>query len=335
MRIAHCSDLHLLSLEGARILDFANKRWIGGMNLITNRGRHYHTAAFEDMVADFNASHVDQVICTGDITNLALEQEFRFARERFDRIALGPQNVTVLPGNHDAYVAEGATHFAAVFADHFTTDAGWAWTDPANAGVDDPADEGAAADPWPIVRVRGEVAIIGLSTSLETPWFTAYGVVGPRQLRRLRAVLADPRLAGKLRLVAIHHPPAGEPARSRIRGLRDRDAFAAVLAEVGAELVIHGHEHQDLYAELAGPRRGAAGAGTPGAGMPGAGMIEVRGVPSGTYEAHRPERTARYRVYDIQGGQIAGHWLRVWDSAAHRFVDDTAMSYHPVMAALI
>jgi 3',5'-cyclic AMP phosphodiesterase CpdA len=321
MRIAHCSDLHLLSLDGARILDFANKRWIGGMNLLTNRGRHYHTAAFEDMVADFNASRIDQVICTGDITNLALEQEFRFARERFDKIALGPHNVTVLPGNHDAYVAAGADHFAAIFADHFSSDAGWSWP---TAGVDEPDDDGAAADPWPLVRVRGEVAIIGLSTSLETPWFTAYGVVGPRQLRRLRAALADPRLAGKLRIVAIHHPPAGEPARSRIRGLRDRDAFAAVLAEVGAELVIHGHEHQDLYAELPGPNRASA-----------TGLIEVRGVPSGTYEAHRPERTARYRVYEVVGGQIVGHWLRLWDSAAHRFVDDTGMSYHPVMAATI
>ena len=34
MRIAHCSDLHLLSLAGARALDFVNKRWIGGLNLI-------------------------------------------------------------------------------------------------------------------------------------------------------------------------------------------------------------------------------------------------------------------------------------------------------------
>src|SRR5689334_21077653 len=99
MRLAHCSDLHLLSLEGARILDFANKRWIGGLNLLTNRGRHYHTAAFEDMVADFARAEVDHVLCTGDITNLALEQEFRYARERFDRIALGPGEVTVIPGN--------------------------------------------------------------------------------------------------------------------------------------------------------------------------------------------------------------------------------------------
>ncbi len=286
LRLAHCSDLHLLSLEGSRWLDFANKRWIGGLNLLTSRGRHYHTEAFEDMVADFPGASIEHVLCTGDVTNLALEQEFRYARARFDQIALGTGGVTVLPGNHDSYVARGARFFGEVFADHFTSDDGW-----------EPA--------WPVVRVRGPVAIIGLSTSLQTPWFTAWGRVGEPQLDRLEAALTDPRLAGKVRVVAIHHPPAGRRAQSRIRGLRDRDGFAAVLARVGAELVVHGHEHQDLAETLPGP----------------AGDIPVLGVPSGTYEASRPDRTARYRIFDIDVDDAAAdprasakisHHLRVW-----------------------
>ena len=74
---------------------------------MTNRSRHYHVAAFEQMVDDINAQGIEHVLCTGDVTNLALEQEFAFAREKFDRLAGGPTNVTVIPGNHDAYVAEG------------------------------------------------------------------------------------------------------------------------------------------------------------------------------------------------------------------------------------
>ena len=153
---------------------------------------------------------------------------------------------------------------------------------------------------------------------MRTPWFTAWGRVGDQQLERLRAALTDERIAGKLRLVAIHHPAAGRYARSRVRGLRDYKAFAAVLGAVGAELVIHGHEHQDLKAEIAGPNRQRA--------LP---RIDVRGVPSGTYEAHRPDRTARYRIFEISGGRIVGHHLRVWDSAAHAFHDDPTLSYHP------
>jgi 3',5'-cyclic AMP phosphodiesterase CpdA len=288
MRVAHCSDLHLLSLEGARILDFANKRWIGGLNLLTNRGRHYHTEAFEDMVADFAGAGIEHVLCTGDVTNLALEQEFHFAKARFDKIELPPSEVTVLPGNHDSYIAKGAHFFSEVFAPHFTCDAGF-------------------GEPWPVVRVRGDVAIIGLSTSLQTPWFTAWGRIGDEQLARLEAALEATR--GKTRIVAIHHPPAGKRARSRIRGLKDHDAFAAVLARAGADLVVHGHEHRNMAETLPGPN------GT---------IITVLGVPSATYEAGHPDRTARYRVIDVgQDGKIAHH-LRVWDRDRKVFGPDAA-----------
>jgi 3',5'-cyclic AMP phosphodiesterase CpdA len=306
MRLAHCSDLHLLSLAGARVLDFANKRWIGGLNLLTSRSRHHHTEAFEDMVVDFPGAGIDHVLCTGDVSNLGLAQEYRFARERFDQIALGPRDVTILPGNHDSYVAEGLKHFAEVFPDYFAGDPDWAW--PADAA--DPV-----ASPWPIVRMRGPVAIIGVSTSLQTPWFTAWGRIGAPQLARLEQVLTDPRLADAIRVVAIHHPPAGKRAQSRIRGLRDHAAFAEVLGRAGAELVVHGHEHENLEEEIAGP----------------AGAIPVLGIVSGTYEAGRPARTARYRVFEIEPGPAGGragmtisHHLRIWHRDRRAFALDDA-----------
>ena len=292
MRLAHCSDLHLLSLEGARILDFANKRWIGGLNLITSRGRHHRNEAFEDMVADFPGAGVEHVLCTGDVTNLGLAPEFRYARSLFDKITV---DATVIPGNHDAYVADGARYFEEIFGDLAKSDPDW-------------------GDGWPLVRVRGPVAIIGLSTSHQTPWFTAYGRVGDEQMKRFEAVLADPRLADKVRVVAIHHPPAGKRAKSRIRGLKDHEAFAAVLARVGAEVVVHGHEHRDMAEALPGPD-----------GAP----IPVLGVQSGTYEANRPAMTARYRVFDIEAGPDGGragakivHHLRVWHRDRRGFERD-------------
>lgn len=299
MRLAHCSDLHLLSHDGARWLDLANKRWIGAMNLLSNRSRHYHVDAFEDMVSDLNAGGVDHVLCTGDVTNLALRQEFEFARARFDRLALGPHGVTVIPGNHDAYVAEGVPLFAELFAEFSASDPGWGWGS---------ADAGPAGEPddlrWPIVRVRGELALIGTSTSRATPWFTAYGRLGSGQLARLRTVLRDPRLADKVRVVAIHHPPAGKRAESRIRGLRDHAAFAAVIGEAGAHLVVHGHEHRDMIEALPGP----------------SGPVPVRGIASGTYFHNQPERVARYRIYELGGGNVISETVRVWDRERRAFV---------------
>ena len=285
MRLAHCSDLHLLSHDGAGWLKLANKRWIGAANLMTNRSRHYHVAAFQQMIADLNAEGVEHVLCTGDVTNLALRQEFEFARAMFDQLAAGPHNVTVIPGNHDAYVAEGVGLFAEIFAPYHTTDPGFEW--PADPDPD---------NSWPIVRIRGELALVGVTTSRATPWFTAYGRVGETQLSRLAQVLADPRLAGKTRVVAIHHPPAGKAAANKIRGLRDYQEFARVIGEVGAGLIVHGHEHRDMVESIAGP----------------SGPVPVRGVASGTYEHDKPHRTARYRVFEIERGRITSDHVRVW-----------------------
>ncbi len=297
MRLAHCSDLHLLSHDGARWLELANKRWLGALNLLSNRSRHYHVAAFEAMVEDLNAQGIEHVLCTGDVTNLALRREFEFARQRFDKLALGPLEVTVVPGNHDAYVAEGVPLFSEMFGDYATTDPGWEWNEDHRHSADDILH-------WPIVRVRGELALVGVSTSRATPWFTAYGKLGPGQLARLGQVMADPRLAGKVRVVAIHHPPAGVRARNRIRGLRDHAEFARVMAAAGAELVVHGHEHRDMHETLAGP---------------GGATIPVRGIASGTYFHNKPDRTARYRIFDITNGAITNHHVRVWDPARGTF----------------
>jgi 3',5'-cyclic AMP phosphodiesterase CpdA len=304
MRLAHCSDLHLLSHDGARWLDLANKRWIGAMNLLSNRSRHYHVDAFDDMVRDLNALGVDHVLCTGDVTNLALRQEFAFARGKFDQLLLGPLGVTVIPGNHDAYVAEGVPLFAELFGSFVTSDPGWEWT---RADVSQDSREPDDLH-WPIVRVRGELALIGTSTSRATPWFTAYGRLGSGQLARLQRVLGDPRLADKIRVVAIHHPPAGKRAENRIRGLRDHAAFAEVIAQTGAHLIVHGHEHRDMTEALAGPT----------------GPVPVRGIASGTY-FHKPkhsERIARYRIYELAGGSVVSDHVRVWDRQRRAFVSN-------------
>lgn len=312
LRLAHLSDPHLLSLAGATVLDFANKRWIGGLNLLINRSRHHSTEVFESMVADLNEGSADHVLVTGDITNVAHEEEFRFAKGFFDRIRLGPGDVTVIPGNHDTYVSAGVEYFDKYFGGFCRADTGWEWS------------EGRL---WPTVRVRGPVAIVALSTGLVTPWFTAWGQLGDEQLERLEQVLTDPRLKDKFRVVAIHHPPAGRAARRKGRGLRDHEAFAAVVARAGAELVLHGHEHLDLREALEGPDGRA---------------IPVRGIQSATFVGGKSEHRARYRVYEVAeegaasgGGRpiLAGERLRVWSIEERRFVDDSLTAKCPTSNA--
>jgi len=268
VRLAHVTDIHLLSLDGTRLRDFLNKRWAGGLNILLNRGRHHLTEVFDALVDDLNRLGVEQIACTGDVTNLSLSSEFRFARARFDRITAGPTNTFCVPGNHDNYVAEVAGIFEDVFAPYCAADDDWRWPD---------------GSPWPSVRLRGDLALIGLTTSQASGLLMGHGTIGAPQLGRLGGILVDPRLGGKFRVVVMHHPSVGKHARSFRRGLHDHAAFAAVLAEKGAELVLHGHEHLDLRNELPGPD----------------GPIPVHGVQSGSYAIDSERRRARYRIYTI------------------------------------
>jgi 3',5'-cyclic AMP phosphodiesterase CpdA len=290
MRVAHLSDPHLLSLAGARLRDFLSKRWIGAVNLLTNRAREHKAEVFDALVADVNAGAVDHVLCTGDITNVALRGEFAFASERFARFRHGAAHTTVIPGNHDLYVAAGGGLFDEAFGAYCTSDPGWSWP---------------GGERWPMVRVRGGVAIVGVMTALRTPWFTAWGRLGDDQLRRLHAALTDERLAGLARVVAIHHPPAGKHARHRRHGLKDHAAFCAVLAQTGADLVVHGHEHEHLVNETPGPDGRA---------------IPIRGITSASYAGSRASLRAAYRIYTIEGaGALPREELRVYDPGRRAF----------------
>ena len=80
MKLAHFSDVHALSLDGARPWQFLNKRVAGYLNLRLNRREKHPVALFRAIVDDLNARPVDHVVVTGDLTNLSLRPEFELAR---------------------------------------------------------------------------------------------------------------------------------------------------------------------------------------------------------------------------------------------------------------
>ncbi len=297
MKLAHFSDVHALSLDGVRPWHFLNKRVAGWLNLRLNRREKHPVALFRAIVDDLNERPVDHVAVTGDLTNLSLRAEFDLARSILDGIRLGPEHVSVIPGNHDVYTLGALQEklFRQLFVPYASSD-------------------GKAAVEFPLVRVRGDVAIVGLSTALPSPPPLADGWLGGAQLEAVDRALAS--LAGKFRVVLLHHPPYTN-RHSILRGLRDRRALQKILAARGAELVLHGHEHRDLHVTLPGP----------------AGPIPVIGVGSGTYDDHRADRRARYNVYTIEGGRLVSVERRVHDPATGRFSTDATPPTDPARAA--
>ena len=110
MKIAHFSDLHLLSLEGVPAHRFLNKRLTGWINLRLKRGSIHRSAYVRAIAREVTRLDIEHVVVTGDLTNLALESEFELVRDLFEQdLGLDPSRVTIAPGNHDLYTRGSLT----------------------------------------------------------------------------------------------------------------------------------------------------------------------------------------------------------------------------------
>ena len=148
--------------------------------------------------------------------------------------------MTLVPGNHDAYVRRMQHEPARAWGDYMRGD-------------------GETEVTFPFVRRRGPVAIVGLSSAIATPPFRATGKLGKEQLQRLPEILAQLGAEGVFRVVMLHHPPRKRRRTGKSERLLDGRALIAVLAQAGAELVIHGHEHINSVSWLDGPEPAHSG----------------------------------------------------------------------------
>jgi 3',5'-cyclic AMP phosphodiesterase CpdA len=231
-RLAHISDTHVLSPDGVHWRELLfNKRITGWANTRLQRGRVYRRRYLEAVLDA--ASRADHLVVTGDVTNLALEAEYREARRLFERRP-GPGDISVIPGNHDLYLPSISREGR--FARHFGS---FVRSDLPEFG------SGVAAGTYPFVRLRGPAAIIGLSSAVPRPPFVAAGHLGHGQLRALSAILNHPEVTKRVPVILVHHPPVD--SRNRLLRLRDGLADAAplcrVLATLSRGLVLFGHLH--------------------------------------------------------------------------------------------
>lgn len=263
--LAHLSDLHLASPP--RLADLVSKRGLGFINWQRKRKFIHRPQIADDIVRDVRGMAPDHIAMTGDLVNLSLADEYRRARAWLE--ALGsPHDVTVVPGNHDAYVGAVVNSPAAYWGDYMRGD-----------------DE---SQGFPFVRRRGNVALVALSTAMPTGPFMATGRLGQSQLAKLAGALDGTR--GLFRIVLIHHPPLSPPKR-HMRRLVDAVDLRRVLADHGAELLIHGHDHRRALVWLDGPN----GSKIPAAGVP---SVSAR-VPHGS------EDGAGYTIFRIDGDAAA------------------------------
>ena len=265
--LAHLSDPHLAGWSVDRPAALANKRITGWLSWRLNRHNIHLARVLDLMQADMAEQPIDHVAVTGDLVNISLPQEFEGAA-RWLR-TLGPADkVTVIPGNHDAYVAVENDEGLGRWRDYMT-DLAWE------------RDNGAPpADSFPFVRRIGAVALIGLSSAVPTPPFFASGTLGAAQLTALRDILAQLGGEGAFRVVLIHHPPLYGKGHRR-KALTDAREFGEIVRAVGAELVLHGHMHMATLSHIGD---------TPVIGVPSASALRWHHKDASAYNVYRIAR---------------------------------------------
>jgi 3',5'-cyclic AMP phosphodiesterase CpdA len=260
--LAHLSDPHIGPIETPRLAELINKRGLGLINWYRRRHRHHHTGVLDAIVRDLHAQRPGHIAVTGDLVNISLDSEFARAARWLDTVGK-PDDVTLTPGNHDAYIRSAAGHAAQHWGEFMR------------------GDDGAT---FPFVRRRGPLAIVALTTSLPTGPFMATGQLGGDQLARLAEILIVLSREPVFRVVLIHHPPVHTRSHYMKR-LIDAPMLRAILAEHGCELLLHGHDHEHKVHWLDAAQR-----------------IPAVGVPSASAILAGDDDPAAYNLFSIGGG---------------------------------
>lgn len=266
-RFAQISDPHLSDLSAVRWRQLASKRALGYLSW-RRRRRHEHRpemlAALRD---DLHAIAPAHTVVTGDLTHIALPEEFREAGDWLRQLGAA-DTVTVVPGNHDRYVHTPWAESLGLWSSFMSSDGGRA----------DPG----AEQLFPLLRVRGPLAFIGLDSAVPSPPFMATGRLGARQLERLADILQRLRGSGLLRVLMLHHPPVPGEEKWRKR-LVDAPALCALLARHPVDMVLHGHRHRALQSVIR----------IPGSDIP------VFGISSASAAGVLSNYPAEYNLYDV------------------------------------
>lgn len=242
LKIAHFTDVHVTA-DPAEIpwRDLVSKRFLGWANLrFFHRHRDFADAplVLRAFLDDLAAVGPDAIVCTGDLTGLALPGEFAAARQALAPLLDDPR-VTGIPGNHDVYVRSAVD--LRLYEESFG-----AWTRTDLAPEDLPPDL-RGLYPYPLVRLLGEeTVLVALRDVRPNALHDSSGRVGREQMAALDALLAHPRLARPTRILTFHTSLLRADGRRDPwhHRLRDGDELLEIAKRRGVSLLIHGHRHR-------------------------------------------------------------------------------------------
>ena len=107
-----------------------------------------------------------------------------------------PEDISVVPGNHDVYVPGAFGEMLAAWRSFMSGD-----------------EPSAGRLHFPFVRRRGPIGIVGVSSAVPTAPLMATGKIREDEAVELTQRLVELGREGLFRVVLIHHPPVSADAR--------------------------------------------------------------------------------------------------------------------------
>ena len=270
LRVLHVSDLHF--------------------------GRPAVPEQIEAIEGAIATEHFDVVAVSGDLSQRARAGEFQRAAV-FLRDARRHGETIVVPGNHDVH---------------------W-WRAPLGLGDRERVYETyrtyVSEVLEPVLHVPG-ATFVGLNTShgvtrRTLTWnvrdISILGDLTPEQLDHARAVFADSR-EGDARVIVMHHNPVKGELSQR-HGLKNTPRILGAFADMGVDLVLCGHDHQEAIHYVEHTRKGT--------------IVSTAGTVSNRSRGGRP---SSYNVITISTPQI-DVVTHVWSSDARAFVPGPARCF--------
>jgi len=203
-KIIHLSDLHVGHKDcGAKLLVI-----IDNISQLKQPAKDYIIVITGDIVNNANrGKQIDEAV-----------EAIRFLEKRGYR-------VLVVPGNHDyGNGAKGNKKFVELFKERYFK---------------------SPDITYPKLDIIGKLAFIGLdSTAEELHWndrFFSEGELGIGQLKRLKKILKDPKIAGCKKVVYLHHHPFDFKLAMQ---LKDSDGLRKIIQNK-VDALLFGHYHKD------------------------------------------------------------------------------------------
>jgi 3',5'-cyclic AMP phosphodiesterase CpdA len=221
VRVLHFSDPHvqLPRWRQRKLREFGPLRAVASAELWRGRGRNYDDAleVLRKIVSDADRLKADHVICTGDLTQLAMEEEFALAREALQPILT---RLSCIAGNHDRYpFDDGSTN--RLYEQYF-------------AGLSNPPDE---------------LSIIELDSCGPVCWpIVTRGRIEAAEMASLPLRLAEAR---GCKLVLLHHSPLRQNGRPDFVWHALKGARQLMEACASADAVLCGHLHERFESRAA------------------------------------------------------------------------------------